>query len=460
MSRASWHPLAVPGPGPVPALALALALALGLSLAGCGLSGPGLEEMEAKVLHRLEQPAEAGTAPAPVTGPFDAALKAAVLADPGYRAALAAEAEALAAIGGAEAALRPQVSGSATAGAIRETDPADTTAGLAGEMSLSQLLYDGGAARGAIGGARARALAAVAAREERANAAALDAARAWVELWQHDARLALLGERTGALDALVAQIERMSETGMLDKSAYDAARRKIVDVELARAELEGQRDAVQSRFRRQFGALPATLDRPRDFVGPAGLRAFTGAWPTAPALRRAAAELLLAEAAVAEAEAAFRPKVALQAGLASPMDEDETSDVTAGLRLSYTFGDGGRRQAALAAARERARAREAGLEEARDRAKEAMRIAIDRLAAIDRAMPLIARKIALSTSEAEVARSQLVTGQSNLRQLVDAEIERYRAEDQRLQMQAERLLLHLSIMSGAGELAPAVGIGG
>lgn len=431
-----------------------------LALAGCALSGPGLEEMEAEVVRRLDPPAAGGPAAAPVPARFDAALKAAVLADPGYRAALAAEAEALAAIGGAEAALRPQVSGSATAGAIRETDPEDTAAGLAGELSLSQLLFDGGAARGAIGRARAAALAAMAAREERANAAALEAARAWVELWHLDARIALLEDRTRALDGLVVQIERMAETGLVDKSALDAARRKIVDVDLAQAELAGQRAAVQSRFRRQFGALPAQLAEPRDFLGPDGLRAFAGAWQKAPGLRRAAAELLVAEAGVAEAAAAFRPKVALQAGLASPMEEDESTDVTAGLRLSYTFGDGGRRQAALAAARERARALAAALEEARDRAEEEMRIAIDRLAAIDRALPLIARKIALSASEAQVARSQLVTGQSNLRQLVDAEIERYRAEDQRLQMQAERLVLHLSIMAGAGELAPAVGIGG
>jgi len=436
-----------------------ISLPLAALLAACGPETATLDRMEAELAQRLARPAEPVAPAGPLAQRFDKALNAAVLADPGYRAARAREAAALAAIGGARALRRPQISGSATAGAIRETDPDDSTTGLAGEVSLTQNVYDGGESRGAIDRAEANALAARAARAERANEAALAAATSWVELWQFDARLALLNARTREMDGLVDQIGRMARNGMLDKSAHDAARRKIADIDLTRAELEGGRETARSRFRRHFGRLPARLAVPHDLVGPRGLPALVAAWPAGPKLRRAAAELLAAEAALVEARAAFRPKVALQAGLASPMEESESTDASAGLRISYTFGDGGRRRASLQAAEDRVTALEAGLAEVRATAGEEMRGALARLETIDRAMPLIARKIALSRSEAETARSQIVTGQSNLRQLVDAEIERYRAEDQKIRMQAERLVLHLAIMAGAGELAPAIGIG-
>ena len=440
---------------------LPAAPALALLLAGCGGGPEGLAAMRADLAREIA-PAAASAGPrAPVPDRFDAALRAAVAADPSYRAARAREAEAMAAIGGAEAAWRPQLSGNATLGALREGDPvSDTTTGAAGDLTLSQLLYDGGAAGGAIDRARAEALAAEAARAAEANAAALAAAEAWIDLWQFDTRLALLDSRTRALDDLVAQIERMATNGMLDRAAHDAARRQIADVQLMRTEMQAGRDAARTRFTRHFGPPPARLAKPAGFADPAALGRLADGWRKAPALRQAAAELLAARAAEREAQAAFRPRVAVQAGVTSPMDEDETTDVTAGLRLSYTFGDGGRRKAALRAAGERVTALEAALQAALGRAEDEMRVASDRRAALARALPVVERKIALSGSEAGIARSQIVTGQSSLRQLVAAEIESYRARDEQIRMQCDMLKLELSILAGTGALTGAIGLDG
>jgi outer membrane protein TolC len=52
----------------------------------------------------------------------------------------------------------------------------------------------------------------------------------------------------------------------------------------------------------------------------------------------------------------------------------------------------------------------------------------------------------------------MLTGQSNLRQLVEAEIEIYRAQDQQIAMQAERQTLLLTIASSTGALSTLIGL--
>ena len=182
----------------------------------------------------------------------------------------------------------------------------------------------------------------------------------------------------------------------------------------------------------------------------AGTEAGTDA---APDVVRRAAELLVAESAVAQAEAAFRPKATLRAGVTSPIEESESTDVTLGLGLNYTFNDGGRRQATLEAARTRRSAAESRLSDARSSLESELATTRAQLASVTDSLPLVARQIELSTSEAKTARSQIATGQSNLRQLVEAEIEAYRARDRHIALRAERDLLRLTIAARTGALA-------
>ena len=73
-------------------------------------------------------------------------------------------------------------------------------------------------------------------------------------------------------------------------------------------------------------------------------------------------------------------------------------------------------------------------------------------------MPLLREKLRLSQSEAEASRSQLMTGQSNLRFLVEAEIEIFRAQDQEIKMQAERQIVLFTIAAGTGDLTKMIGL--
>jgi outer membrane protein TolC len=388
------------------------------------------------------------------------ALRVAVTTNQGYLGALALEAEAMGQVGVAASARRPQLTGNANVGGIRETGTSanTTTMGVAGGVNLSQLVYDGGASASAMNRSTALALSAQAGRVAQGNEIALTAARAWIDLWQYSERLRLMLARTSEMDTLVEQIERMASNGMLDRASLENAQRQIVDIKLEESRLIAGQAEAQVLFQRFFNAKPLTVPRPLELVSAAQARSLAQDWQTAPGLQRQAAELLAAQAAVGEAQSAFRPRARLQAGARSPLESGESTDLTVGLSLEYSFSDGGRRKKQLEAAEARVAATDAQLSDAQRGLEAELQAGLTRLASIERAMPLLADKLRLSQSEAETSRSQMLTGQSNLRQLVEAEIEIYRAQDQQIAMQAERQILLLTIASRTGGLSRLVGL--
>jgi adhesin transport system outer membrane protein len=148
----------------------------------------------------------------------------------------------------------------------------------------------------------------------------------------------------------------------------------------------------------------------------------------------------------------------VQAGVRTPLEDDESTDMMLGLSLEYSFNDGGRRKMQLEAAEARVAASDAQLSDAQRVLEAELQAALKQLVSIERTVPLLAEKLRLSRSEAETSRSQMQTGQSNLRQLVEAEIEIYRAEDQQVAVQAERQILLLTIAARAGALSRLVGL--
>ena len=401
----------------------------------------------------------AGGEPIALTYGLAPALRAAVSTNAAYLGALALEAEALGQVGVVASARRPQLTGNANIGGIRETGSnADTTTGVAGGVNLSQLVYDGGASASAMNRSTALALSAQAGRVAQGNKIALSAAQAWINMWQYSERLRLMRTRTSELDMLVEQIERMASNGMLDKASQENAQRQIVDIKLEESRLIAGQAEAQVLFQRFFNLKPSNVPKPSDLVSAAQARSFAKDWQTAPGLQRQAAELLAAQAAVGEARSAFKPRARLQAGALSPLARGESTDLTVGLSLEYSFSDGGRRKKQLEASEARVAATGAQLSDAQRGLEAELQAGLTRLASIERAMPLLADKLRLSRSEAKTSRSQMLTGQSNLRQLVDAEIEIYRAQDQQIAMQAERQTLLLTIAASTGALFGLVGL--
>lgn len=435
-------------------------------LASCGERPTDMAKMSETITATLSEtgtPAAAGKRVAVnVSAGFGPAVRAAVEGNEGYRAAVALETEAMGRVGVAESARRPQLRANTTVGGIRETGGGtkdQTTTGLAGGMNVAQLIYDGGESAAAVNQATAEALAAQAAREARANELALDVASAWIDVWQFQERLSLLRTSLSEMNELVAQIERMATNGMLDRAALDGALAQIVDIRLEEKSLQADLQEAQLRFERYFNRGATGIGRPGELVSIAEARAAAQAWTQAPVLRRSAAELLIARSAVSGAEAAFRPRARLQAGVTSPMQEGESTDTSVGVMVEYTFGDGGQRRSQLAAANARAEAADAQLSDAQRSLQAELDAALARLTAIDRSMPLLEEKMRLSEAEAETARSQIATGQSNLRQLGEAAIESYRACDRHIMMEAEKMTIQVTIASLTGALGRKLGLG-
>lgn len=439
----------------------------GLSiLVGCVAPTESLKEMELAIQDKLAQGpdealnvVQATTGSVPLAAGFEDALRNAVLKNHGYRTAQALEAEAFAAIEVASSARRPQLSGNAMIGGLREGQPVDRkTTGAAGDVTLSQLLYDGGASEGAISGAQAKAFAVQADRIDRGNMIALEAARAWLDLWLSGARLNLLQRKTEELTDLMDQMERMAANGLLDRASVDGARRQHLDIQLERTALEANRTDSVLRFERYFSQRPTEVAYPKTSLSAKVAQARAPDWKNAPILMRTIAELFVAKAAVKEARAAFQPVVSLQAGVVSPMERGDSTDVRAGFRLQYVFNDGGRRAARLDSAEKRVDALEAQFTETQKTIRSETGAALIRLAAIDQSKNLVEQQIRLSASEARIARSQITTGQANLQQLVTAEIAHYRAADQLLQMRAEHQTLLLDLAARMGYLTETIGL--
>lgn len=445
--------------GHLPAIGLVL-------LAGCASGVHSVDDIDAAIGKMLVQGNIVATkdgAAAPTTVALDRgfrdALLGSVLANEGYLSAQASEAAALAEIGVAQSGRRTQFGADMTLGGIREGNPvSDTTLGGSGDVTMSRLIYDGGASTGGINRATATALAAQANRLDRGNLIAIEAARAWVDLWQASERLSLLHRKTGNFVELIKQMDRMVSNGMIDRATAENARRQLLDIKLEQTALEAEKAEAAVRFELHFRQVPDKITRPTEIVTLSMVTARADGWKNAPALKQVAAEVFVAKGALQEAQAAFRPRVSLQAGATSPMDKQDTTDVSAGLQLQYVFNDGGRRKAQLEAAEKRVLALEAQFAEARRAAQADLEGAMVRLKALEKSVALVSQKVDLSASEADVARSQIATEQAGLRQLISAEIENYRASDQKIQMQAERLVLLMTIAGHTGYLTEVIGL--
>ena len=415
--------------------------------------------VDERLATHVTEATEADVEPITLTKGLPSALQAAVSMNAGYLSALALEAEAMGQVSVVASVRRPQLTGNVNLGGNREigTNP-DTITGAAGGVNLSQLIYDGGASASAMNRSTALALSARAGRIAKGNEIALSAARAWIDFWQYSERLRLMQERTSEMDMLVEQIERMASIGMLDKASLENAQRQILEIKLEESRLRAGQAEAQVLFQRFFNLKPAQVPQPSELIGAGQARSLAEEWQTAPELKRLAAELLAAQAAVGEAQSAFKPNVSLRAGAGSPLDSSEPASLTLGLALQYSFNDGGRRKAQLEAAEARVAAMDAQLSDAQSGLEAELDAGLTRLTSIERAMPLLADKLRLSRSEAETSRSQMLTGQSNLRQLVEAEIDIYRAQDQQIAMLAERHILLLTIAARTGALSGLVGV--
>ena len=446
-------------------LASGAALAL---LAGCqapgGLSSEELAASVAAMTHGdVTRPAE-GEAAGPrdavdLSQGYRAALRTAILENQAFAASVRRYRGADAGIRVAQSATRPQIDSSATLGGIVEGgDVSDSDAGAAGNITLSQLIYDGGRTRADIAGATARAYAARANVAVAGNEVGRDAALAWNDLWQANARIALLRDQIDEVSPLVERIEQLISNGLIDRAVLAAAKRQFLDLKLEEETLTAALRDAQERFNRYYRDRPRSVSAPPRLLSEAELARTSRIWPDSPALIAAAAELISAERAVAAAQAELRPTLSLRTGASSPLGETDAPNFNAGLVLQYTFGDGGRRKAEIERLDEDLQAGRARFEDTKSETRVEVDTTLSRHRALRQSLAVVKAQIEELDVERKTLRSQITSGQSDMRRLVEAEILYYRARSRHISLRGDIAELEITLASLTGQLTEKLDI--
>jgi adhesin transport system outer membrane protein len=442
-----------------------LGLIVGPTLAACGALPIELKQADNRINASLSEIITSdkflSRPTVAISEGFESAVQKSVLENNAYIAAVSLEEEMLTGIDVAKSFRRVQVVGNSLFGVTREqgsTGGASTSLGMTAGLNLTQVVYDGGESTTRVDTATFAAIGSSVEREIAGNELALDSGLAWVDFWHFRERLNLLDQRIAEMAEVVSQVERMASNGMIDRATLDNVRRKVVEFQIEQTKLEAEFRSSQVRFAKFFNQSPDKIMMPSNIAGSEAIEKLATEWRQSPIMTRGAIEVLIAKNEVLAAEAALKPKVVVKSALNIPMDDVDDADASVGFAVEYIFGDGGRRASALKIAKSRVTTREAKLIDTHRSLIVELDAAIHSLSGIETSDDLLKKKIAFSASEIETARSQLSTGQANLRQLIDAKIEHYRAEDSKISLNSEKLALRLTILSRLGELGKAVGL--
>jgi outer membrane protein TolC len=433
-------------------------------LAACGApqyTGETLENEVRALAQVSASSAQARSTASKLTGGFKADITRAVGATPEYLAALGAAAEARHLVTVSEAARKPQLETSANLGSMVERGAglaSQTTNGASANLSLRQVIYDGGLSSAMIDGAQASALVALTEAEIVANRTAREAGATWVDLHALQAREDALTALMVKATEMLGQMETLVASGMIDKSASTSADIAVRSLVLEKSQIDASKAATTALYIKQFGAAPKALSAPPALLTEADLAKIKRDWSTAPILLQSAAQVLSAKQALLAAQGREKPTVGLSAGVSSPMDRDEQTNLALGFEVRWILGDGGRRKADTAAKAARLEATEQALEGLKLAGKSELDTALSQRAALRESLVTLAAQEVSAAKEIEILWSQLATGQTSVRQLIDAEVNSYRTTDRKILAQAELAKLELEMLASSGLLARKLGL--
>jgi outer membrane protein TolC len=273
---------------------------------------------------------------------------------------------------------------------------------IQGELRVSWEIYSGGARTGRIEQSAAQAGAATARAQTEHQLAIVRTVFIYLDALTLREQLAAHGERLTALAAEHRRVDTLLAAGraaVVDLRRIEAG---VAGAEAERVRLAAQLDAVERELARLTG-LPADATRASSLRAPAlreelpadavtaerdalGARAIAAQ----PAVAQADQELRAAEAAVAVAESARRPRATAGGALVEygSTAGDFTGEWNAAIRLAFPLYEGGARVERIAAARAN-----------RDAAAERLRAAREQAARdVDRALASLEQSLASTSS--------------------------------------------------------------
>ena len=435
-----------------------------LALTACGAPQYSNSKLNSEVNALSKVPSDILSQPKLVetlSGDFNTDLSKIVTNSPEYIASMNSHNSSLSQILVANADRELQISASANAGQTVKDGAglsSTTERGASANVSISQLIFDGGSSVAKIDQARANAFIAEMDVVIAANTTARDAAVSWINLdtlHKREKRFQALITKT---KKMLTQMETLVASGMIDKSASASAEIAARALSLEKANLDAQISAASASYMEFFGTVPKNLSTPPSLLTAADIAHIQSNWNHAPIMAQRAAQVLAAKQSLIAAQGSEKPTVGFKAGLASPMEKDERTTYAVGLEVSWVIGDGGRRKANTASQAANLKAAEQKLEGAKLAGKRELDSAISRRGALIASLETLAAQEAASQNELKIMMSQLATGQTTVRQLIQAEEKNYRTSDKRISVASELLKIDFEILASSGLLSKRLGI--
>ena len=405
----------------------------------------------------LEQSASAPK----LSGKFKSDLSNAVLYSPEYLSAMSTVAATKSQILLANADRKLQVSATANAGQIVKNGAGASSTkdhGASVNLWVSQLIFDGGVNVASIDLAQVKSFIAEMDVELVANNTAKEAAAAWVNIDTLNARDTLLQTLMTKTEKMLKQMETLVASGMIDKSTSASAEIAVRALLLEKANINAQIAAASASYMVFFGSVPENLSTPQSLLTPADIIQIQRNWSSAPILLQTSAQVVAARKSLKAAQGGEKPTVGFKAGVTSPMEKDERTTYAIGVEVAWIIGDGGRRKANTAAQAANLKAAEQKLKGAKLAGKRDLDTALSRRNTLIASLQTLAAQEVSSQNELKIMWSQLPTGQTSVRQLIQAEEKAYRTSDQKISVASELLKLDFEMLASSGLLTKKLGL--
>ena len=400
------------------------------------------------------------------------AVTRAIVRFPDFRAAVASRRAAEQQTAQARGALWPSVD--ATLGQCREssrnqsTRPAGQDVALTrreAEVSVSQLLFDGGGATGQVRRFDARSEGAAFQVAAAAEALALRVALAYMEVLRLRGQVELAAQNVDRHQETLRQIELLAEGGAGRRSDVYQTVARLALAQSSLTQLQGQLEQASAAYRHLAGPPAGELRAPGNLessVPTAFEAALEAAMSAHPAVRSAERDLVAAHADRDSARARYAPRINLELGMSHNRDLDGIpglhADRFAMLRLRQNLFRGGSDEARVQEAEIRIDEALANVGRARNDVERDLRQAWETLRADRARMPQLAMHAGMSVQVVEAYKQQFRIGQRTLLDVLNAENEQFAARGNVLAGLYAVSSGEARVLAGAGKLLGALGV--
>lgn len=334
------------------------------------------------------------------------------------------------------------------------------------EVSLSQLLFDGGASSGQIRRFGARAESAAALLANAAESAGARVAQAYLDVIRLRTLINIATDNEKRHRETLAQVSQLADAGQGRRADAQQADARLALAQASLSQLRNQLAQAEAAFLHLTGQAPGMLAEVVGYAAalPASLPvALAQTLKTHPSVRSAQKELVAAQADRESARSRVAaPRLALEIGTSAHHDLDgvrgANSDSYAMLRLRYNLFRGGSDEARVREAAARVDEARANYDKARNDAERDLRQAWDGLAEDRIRLPQLQRYAAASAQVVGSYRLQFSIGQRTLLDVLNAENELFSARSSEYTAAYAVGIGELRLLAAMGRLLSTLGV--